>query len=108
HPAQRQEIDKLSPALLERIDAVICHYRVLSHGEFNHPLFMLAQEVRSIEAEQNISFSTDVVVDIAKRWQASNQTNLDNEHDYVAELLGRLDLVRFPKGALVRAVEIAR
>jgi hypothetical protein len=107
NPAQRQEIGKLSPDLSERIDAAICHYRVLSYGEFNHPLFMLAQEVRSIEAEPNISFSTDVTVDIAKRWQASNQTNLDNEHDYVAEFLGRLDLVRFPKGGLVRAVKIA-
>ena len=108
HPAQRQEIDKLSPALLERIDAVICDYRVRSDGDFNRSLFMLAHQVRTIEEELNRRFSISATAKIAEQWQASNQNNLENDQDYLAEFLAKLDLVRFPKGSLARAVEIAR
>jgi hypothetical protein len=106
--SNRRQVDKLSPDLLKRIDGAICRYRVRSYGDFNHPLFMVAQTLRSIEEELNIRVSTDVTVDVANRWQASNRDNLDNDLDYVAEFLGRLELVRFPKGALARAVEVAR
>jgi hypothetical protein len=108
HPAQRQGLDKLGPDLLERIDAVICDYRVRADGDFNRSLFMLAHQVRTIEEELNCRFSIPATAKIAEQWQASNQDNLENNHDYFAEFLAKLDLVRFPKGGLARAVEIAR
>jgi hypothetical protein len=90
-----------------KIDEAIPECRV-SSGDTNRPLFMLAHKVRSIEEELNVRFSTDATADIVKRWQASNQDQLEENHDYLAEFLGKLELVRFPRGrALANALELA-
>jgi hypothetical protein len=105
---EREEIDSLGPKLFCRINDAISECRV-SGGDINRPLFMLAHKVRSIEEELNVRFSINATVEIVKRWQASNQDHLENDHDYPAEFLDKLWLVRFPKGrALATAVEIAR
>jgi hypothetical protein len=106
--ANRREIDKLSPDLLERIDVAISQYRVLYDRDFNRPFFLLAHEVRSIEEDLNCRFSIRVYAHTVKRWQALNEDHLDNDHDYLAEFLDKLSLVRLPKGrALAKAVEKA-
>jgi hypothetical protein len=106
--ATGNSIDTLSPNPLDKIDAAMCDHRVLSYGDFNRSLFMLAQTVRSIEEELKCRLSIPLTAEIAKKWQTSNRDNLDKDHDYVAEFFAKLDLVRFPQGGLARAVEVAR
>jgi len=91
------------------IDEAISECRVSANGNVNRPLFILAHKLRSIEEELNARFSVDVVAEIVHRWKEQNGDHLESEHDYLAELLDKLSLVRFPRGrALARAVEIAR
>jgi hypothetical protein len=104
---ERQEVG-LGLELSFKIDEAIPECRV-SSGDTNRPLFMLAHKVRSIEEELNVRFSTDATAEIVKRWQASNQDQLEKNHDYLAEFLGKLELVRFPRGrAVANALELAR
>jgi hypothetical protein len=106
---ERQAIDRLGPKLWVRTDEAISECRVPYNGDFDRPLFILANKFRSIEEELNGRFTIGVTADIVKRWQASNQDKLENDHDYLAEFLCKLDLVRFPRGrALANAVEVAR
>jgi DNA-binding transcriptional ArsR family regulator len=106
---EREEVNKLSPELWFRIYGAISECDVSDNRNINRPLFMLAHKVRSVEEELNGRFPIDVTADIVKRWQASNQDKLENDHDYLAEFLCKLDLVRFPQGrALTNAVEVAR
>jgi hypothetical protein len=107
--AERPEIDKLSPDLLERIDAVISEHRVPADGNVNRPFFMLAHEQRSIEEELNVRFSINVIIEVVRRWKTRNHDHLDDDHDYLTEYLDKLSLVRYPRGrALLQAVEVAR
>src|SRR5262249_21670849 len=104
---ERQEVS-LGPKLFLKINKAIPECRVLN-GDTNRPLFMLAHTVRSIEEELNVRFSIDATAEVVKRWKASNHGQLEENHDYLAEFLDKLSLVRFPRGqALLRALEIAR
>jgi hypothetical protein len=106
--ANREEVRCLGPRLSIRIDEVILKCGV-SDGDVNRPLFLLAHEVRSIEEELNRRFSLDANAQVVRRWEAQNHDQLEDGHDYLAEFLDKLSLVRYPKGrALARAVEIAR
>jgi|SRR5882724_9145454 len=105
---EKEELASLGPRLSVAIDEAISEC-IAANRNINRPLFMLAHKLRSIEKEQNARFSVDVVAEIVHRWQEQNSDHLENDHDYVAEFLDKLSLVRFPRGrALARAVEIAR
>jgi hypothetical protein len=106
---EKEELATLGPKLSVAIDGAISECRVSANGNINRPLFMLAHKLRSIEEELNARFSVDVVAEIVHRWKEQNSDHLENDHDYLAEFLDKLSLVRFPQGrALARAVEIAR
>jgi hypothetical protein len=106
---EREEVATLGPKLSAEIDKAIFDCRVSGNRDVNRPLFMLAHTVRSIEEELNVRFSVDVIAETLRRWRGQNNDHLDNDHDYLTELLDKLSLVRFPRGrALLRAVEVAR
>ena len=101
HSAEKQEIDKLSPDLLERIDAAISKYRVPSDGNVNRPLFMLAHEQCSIEEDRNVRFSLSVLAEVVRRWRARNHDHLDDDYETVARLLAALaDGLNFKQACL--------
>jgi hypothetical protein len=107
--ASRQRIDKLNPDLFKRIDGAICDHRVLSYGDFDRPLFMLSNKVRSLEEELNLHFPVATAAEIVRRWKASNQDQLETDYDYLTDFLCKLDLVRFPRGrVLANALERAK
>jgi hypothetical protein len=106
---EKEELATLGPKLSVAIDEAISECRVSANRNINRPLFLLAHKLRSIEEELNVRFSVDVVADIVHRWLEQNSDHLENDHDYLAEFLDKLSLVRFPRGrALLQAVEIAR
>jgi hypothetical protein len=106
---EKEEVATLGPELSMRIDEAISECRVSGNRDINRPLFMLAHKIRSIEEELNVRFSVDVIAETFHRWQGQNHDHLENDHDYLAEFLDKLSLVRFPRGrALARAVEIAK
>jgi hypothetical protein len=105
---EKEELARLSPKLSMAIDGAISKCRVSRNRDVNRPLFMLAHKLRSIEEKLNARFSMDVVADILHRWKGQNHDHLEDDHDYLAEFLDKLSLVRYPRGrALLRAVEIA-
>ena|SRR6266480_4451806 len=106
---EKEELARLSPKLSMAIDEAISECGVSDNRDINRPLFMLALTLRSIEEELNAHFSMDVIAETFHRWQGQSNDYLDDNHDYLAEFLDKLSLVRFPRGrALARAVEIAR
>jgi hypothetical protein len=106
---EKEELARLSPKLSVAIYEAISECRVSANRNINRPLFMLAHKLRSIEEELNARFSVDVVAEIVHRWKEQNSDHLENDHDYLAEFLDKLSLVRFPRGrALAGAVELAR
>jgi len=106
---EKKEVNDLQSELWLRIDKVIGQCEVHQDKDVNGPLFMLAHEVRSMEEELKVRFSIALCAEAVQRWQQGNHPHLDENHDYLAEFLDKLSLVRFPKGrALLRAVESAR
>jgi hypothetical protein len=106
---ETKELTTLGPKLSMVMDKAISECGVLRHGDVNRPLFMLAHKLRSIEEELNDHFSIDVIAEAFHRWKEHNDDHLEDDHDYLAEFLDKLSLVRFPRGrALLRALEIAR
>jgi hypothetical protein len=106
---EKEELATLGPKLSMAIDDAISECRVSANRNVNRPLFILAHKVRSIEEELNARFSMDVIADILHRWKEQNRDHLEDDHDYLAEFLDKLWLVRFPRGrALAMAVETAK
>jgi hypothetical protein len=106
---EKEELATLGPKLSMAIDDAISECSVSANRNVNRPLFILAHKVRSIEEELNARFSMDVIADILHRWKRQNHDHLEGSHDYLAEFLDKLWLVRFPRGrALAMAVETAR
>jgi hypothetical protein len=106
---EREELARLGPKLFLRIDEAISECRVSGNRDTNRPLFILAHKLRSTEEELNVRCSVDVIAQTLRRWQEQNHDHLKEDHDYLAEFLDKLSLVRFPRGrALLQAVEVAR
>lgn len=106
---KRNELNEIDSELAERINEAINQCKVQHDNDLNRPLFMLAHAVRSIEEELNVRFPVATADEIICQWKNENYHYLDDTHDYLAEFLDKLSLVRFPKGrALLRAVEIAK
>ena len=106
---EREELARLGPKLFLRIDEAISECKVYRDRDVNRPLFILAHKLRSTEEELNVRFSVDVIAQTLRRWQEQNHDHLKEDHDYLAEFLDKLSLVRFPRGrALLQAVEVAR
>ena len=105
---EKEELARLGPKLSMAIDEAISRCRVSDNGGVNRPLFMLAHTLRSTEEELNVHFSMDVIAETLRRWKRQNDDYLEDDHDYLAEFLDKLSLVRFPEGrALAKAVEIS-
>ena len=106
---ETEELATLDPRLSMAIDEALSECRVSANRDINRPLFMLALTLRSIEEELSVRFSVDVTAQTLRRWQEQNHDHLEDDHDYLAEFLDKLSLVRFPRGrALLQAVEVAR
>src|SRR5262249_50510234 len=106
---EKKEVDELDSTQWEGIDEAIGQCEVQRDKDVNRPLFKLAHAVRSMEEELKVRFSIEITAEIVHRWQEQNHSYLDHLHDYLAEFLDKLSLVRFPRGrTLLRAVEIAR
>jgi hypothetical protein len=68
------------------------------------PLFRLAREIRGIEERLHQQFSCEATLNVGKQWQAANKDHLLPDHDYNAELIDKLSLVRNPAGTVLAEV----
>ena len=102
-PEEPKEINELHANLWSKIEKAIADCSVS-----NDPLFTLAKDVRGCEEAVGKQFSLSIHSQIIKRWQSINASNLDVDHDYLAEFLDKLFLVRFPTGKpLIDALKAA-
>jgi hypothetical protein len=106
---EREELATPNSTLWSRIDEAISECGVSANRNVNRPLFLFAHKIRTTEEELNVRFPLDVIAEFIRRWREQNYDHLENDHDYLAEFLDKLSLVRHPRGrVLARAVEIAR
>lgn len=68
------------------------------------PLFQLAREICGLEERLHRRLSCEAILTVGKQWQTANKDHLLPDHDYNAELIDKLSLVRNPAGAVLAEV----
>ncbi len=94
-------ISGLSSAQSEELTTIISKCPLGKDRESNAPLFDLAREIRGMEGRLQLRFATKLTAEIIRRWKEENNAYLLPSHDYHAELLDKLSLVRKPAGAIL-------